>query len=147
MASRSRTFFSLLVLTAFSLTLPSFVLGQGIIPPECTTGDAAGCNNIGAFLDVGVRIYDYLLGIVGSVALAIFMYGGVVWLTSGGNSQRLEHGKKVFEGALAGLALIFGSWLIINFVVASLTGTGLGQATRLFPGAKEERPPLTLPGN
>ena len=146
MVSRSRTFLSLVTLTVFTLTLPSLVLGQDIIPPECATGDASGCNNISSFLQVGVNIYEYLLGIVGSLALAIFMYGGVVWLTSGGNSQRVEHGKKVFEGALAGLALIFGSWLIINFVVASLTGTPLGQETKLFPDGEEERAPLQLPG-
>lgn len=56
-----------------------------------------------------------VLGIIGSVALAVFIYGGVLWLTSGGNETRIKKGKDVILWATLGLVIIFAAYAIVGF--------------------------------
>jgi len=67
-------------------------------------------------------IVKQILGIVGALALFMFVYGGVLWMTSGGNSSRLEKGRETLIWATIGLVIIFSSYAILNFIFASLTG-------------------------
>lgn len=67
-----------------------------------------------------VRISDFVLGIVGSLALLFIVYGGVLFLVSGGNQETVAKGKKAITGAVIGLILVFLSFTIINFVMTSL---------------------------
>lgn len=69
-----------------------------------------------------------LTGVVGSLALAMFLYGGFLWLTAGGNPDRIKKGKEIFIWSVLGLALIFGSYIAVNFVIVTITG-GTGAAT------------------
>jgi hypothetical protein len=64
-----------------------------------------------------------VLGFVGSVALLAFIYGGFLWLTSGGNPEKIKKGKDVLIWAAIGLAFIFGSYVVASFVIRTLTGT------------------------
>lgn len=56
-----------------------------------------------------------VLGIIGSVALAVFIYGGFLWLTSGGNETRIKKGKDVILWATLGLVIIFAAYAIVGF--------------------------------
>jgi len=62
-----------------------------------------------------------LLGIVGSIALLMIIYGGFLWLTSQGNSERIQKGKSVLVWAVMGLALIFAAYAITSYVIDALT--------------------------
>jgi len=67
------------------------------------------------------RIINYALGFVGAVALVMFIYGGFLYLVSGGESKRAEAGQKTLVWATIGLAIIFASYAIVNFVIGGLT--------------------------
>ncbi|MFH1187975.1 MAG: hypothetical protein V1688_03905 [bacterium] len=62
------------------------------------------------------------LGVVGTLSLAVFIYGGGVWLASGGNQEQVKKGKDAFIYALVGLAVVFGSYAILNLIITALTG-------------------------
>ncbi|PJE75934.1 hypothetical protein COV04_02140 [Candidatus Uhrbacteria bacterium CG10_big_fil_rev_8_21_14_0_10_48_11] len=120
---------------------------SGLIPQGCADFGAPNCG-ITDFIQLGLNIYNQILQVVGSVTLLVFVYGGLIWMTSTGNAQRIEHGKKVFEGALIGLLIIFGSWVIINFAATALTGGTLGEPATLFNNPSNsgfERPVLEVP--
>ncbi len=57
------------------------------------------------------------LGIVGAVALLMFVYGGILWLTSAGNQEKAGEAKKTLTWATIGLIAIFGSYAIANFII------------------------------
>ena len=57
-----------------------------------------------------------ILGITGSISLIMFVWGGFLWLTSGGNSEKVQKGKNVFIWATAGLLVIFSSYAILRTV-------------------------------
>ena len=61
-----------------------------------------------------------ILGIVGALALFMFVYGGVLWMTSAGNSQRVEKGRETLIWATIGLIVIFASYAILNFIFTSI---------------------------
>lgn len=65
-----------------------------------------------------------VLGIVGSIALLMFIYGGFLWLTSGGSTEKITKGKNVLTWAAIGLTVIFLSYTLVNFVIQGLTKGG-----------------------
>lgn len=58
-------------------------------------------------------IYNYALGIVGIVAIIMIAIGGTIWLTAGGSPDRVNQAKDYIKGAVIGLFLALGSYLIL----------------------------------
>jgi len=71
-------------------------------------------------LQVFVNISSFILGISGSVVLLMFVYGGFMWITAGGNEARIKKGKDVLVGTVIGLLIIFGAYTAINVVISTL---------------------------
>jgi uncharacterized membrane protein YidH (DUF202 family) len=70
--------------------------------------------------DVSTLVADiikYVLGLVGVLALAMFIYGGFLWMTSGGAVEKVKKGKETLVWAVLGLALIFFSYAILEFIL------------------------------
>ncbi len=61
-----------------------------------------------------------ILGIVGAIALIYLIIGGVTWLTSQGNKDRITRGKDTVVWAIFGILMIFASYVILNFVMGTL---------------------------
>ncbi|MEA3272760.1 MAG: pilin, partial [Patescibacteria group bacterium] len=70
------------------------------------------------------RIIKAALGIVGSIALLMFVYGGFTLLTSSGNEKSVQKGKDILTWATIGLVVIFVSYIAVNFVLGALTESG-----------------------
>lgn len=66
------------------------------------------------------RIINTILGIVGSLALLMFIYGGITWMTAGGNEQRVKKGRDILSWAVLGLLVIFASYAILKFIFQAL---------------------------
>jgi len=58
-------------------------------------------------------VYQYILGIVGILATVVIVWAGVLWLTAAGNAEKIKLAKEYIAGALIGLVLAFGSYLIL----------------------------------
>ncbi len=71
------------------------------------------------------NIYKFIVVYVATPLAALLMVlGGVMWVVSAGNPGLLDMGKRMFGGAVWGLVLIFGSWLIINVVLVAIGYSG-----------------------
>ncbi len=66
------------------------------------------------------RIIKGALGVVGSLALLMFIYGGLTWMTSGGNEEKIKKGKGILIWAIFGIVIIFTSYSILNMVFTIL---------------------------
>lgn len=104
---------------AFLLVLiPTVQAAQASILPPCVSeGYCTLCDIMQLVINFG----KFLLGIVGSLALLMFVYGGFVWLTSGGESGKIDAGKKILINSVIGVAITFFAWVIVAFVVSTLT--------------------------
>jgi len=70
------------------------------------------------------NVIKAVLGIVGSLALAVFIYGGFMWVTSAGNEEKVKKGKEMITWAAFGLAAIFLSYTLVTFVINAVSGGG-----------------------
>lgn len=62
------------------------------------------------------NFYTWVLGIGALVALGILIFGGLLYTTSAGNESRMGEAKEWVFGAIIGLLLLFGSYLILNTI-------------------------------
>lgn len=93
-----------------------------LIPSYCTDSDNKTPCGVDQFAEVLVNFFQLMLGVLGSLSLAFFIYGGFIWLLSRGNQQMIQKGKDIIIGAIIGMSIALGSWIIVNFVIALLTG-------------------------
>lgn len=68
------------------------------------------------------RVINALLGIIGSVALVMFVYGGITMLTSMGSPEKMGQAKGILVGAILGLIIVFASYALVNFVIGDMIG-------------------------
>ena len=66
------------------------------------------------------NVIQAILGIVGSIALLMFVIGGFVWMTAAGNPERVKLGKNIIIWSVIGLAVIFAAYAITRFVLTAL---------------------------
>lgn len=81
--------------------------------------------NVGGTLTLGsadlketvVNIITFVLGLLGLIAVIMILYGGFIWLTAGGNEDKVDSAKKIISAAAVGLVVILISWAIVQFVI------------------------------
>lgn len=56
------------------------------------------------------------------LAVLLFVYAGVLYVTSGPNPSNIEKAHKIFWNVLIGLIIILASWLIVDIVMRTLYG-------------------------
>ncbi len=57
-----------------------------------------------------------LIGILGSISLVMFIYGGVLWMTAAGDSGKAEKAREIVLWTSLGLAVIFAAYAIVDFI-------------------------------
>ena len=70
------------------------------------------------FNDLFAKLIKYIIGFTGSVALAVFIYGGVMYLVSAGRQDYLAKAKKAVTQAIFGLIIVFSSYLIVKLIIS-----------------------------
>lgn len=65
-------------------------------------------------------IYKFFVGIAGILAVIMIAIGGLLWLFSSGDSGKITKAKEIIIGAVVGLILVLGSYLILNTVNPAL---------------------------
>ncbi len=66
------------------------------------------------------KIIKAVLGIVGSLALVMFIYGGFTWMLAGGNAEKVTKGRNILVWATIGLVVIFFSYALVKFVLGAI---------------------------
>ncbi len=61
-----------------------------------------------------------IMGIVGSITFVVFLYGGFLWLTSAGNSEKIQKGLQAMLWAGIGIIVVFSSYAIITLILTTL---------------------------
>lgn len=73
------------------------------------------------------RVVQILIGVSGSLALIMFLYGGILFLTSGGKVELAQKGLHVIVWSILGILLIAAAYVATNTVFkALLTGDAVG---------------------
>ena len=99
----------LLPQTALAVT-PSQLPGWGVIPGAYTPQQ------------IIASVLTWILYIVGALAVAYLVYGGIVYITAAGNEERTKTGKGIVLQAIIGLIIIALAILIVFWLSLALPG-------------------------
>ncbi len=134
--TRGKVNFKLLTVVVFLfsfLILPNFVQAA-----ECLAVDASGnCTQYAGFLDSltcidkgncglkdvaqgFINLTQVLIGSIGALALLYFIWGGIKWLTSYGNQQKIQQGRDIMLQTAIALVIAFMSYIIVSFFINNL---------------------------
>lgn len=120
----SRWFLFLLLLfilvPLFAPSLPAFA-GEGDCPtgPHIKNPLTGDCKPLQPF-EIYARIIRVFLTLIGSISLVFCLYGGFLWLTSAGNSEKIEQGRNTLLWAILGVATALLSYAVLNFIIGSV---------------------------
>jgi TRAP-type C4-dicarboxylate transport system permease small subunit len=84
------------------------------------TAEAAGFSEPASPVEIIAALIGVFLSFLGIIFLILIIYGGFVWMTSGGNETKVLKAKKILERAVVGLIIIMASYGITVFVFNSL---------------------------
>ncbi len=107
-------------LSFFALILSSLLIFNQAIAASITIN----VSNPIATSDFSILLTNFLkwiLSVAGALALLMLITGGVFYITSSGNDQRVETAKKMITWTLMGLVLILASYSIIVVIDQLLT--------------------------
>jgi len=77
-----------------------------------------------------VNITNFISGFIATVAVAMFMYGGFLYVTAVGKEEQTGKAKKVLFGAAIGLIIAMAAFAIVNTFIK--LDPELGEATETF---------------
>ena len=68
---------------------------------------------------IGKIIYA-ILGLTGAIALVMFIWGGLQWMTAAGSPEKVTKGRDTLMWAVLGLVIIFSSYAVLKAVLGIL---------------------------
>lgn len=74
---------------------------------------------VAEFINRAIRA---VIGFIGALALLMFIYGGVMWMTAG-DSKRIDTAKQILKNSTIGLLLIFFSYSLVSVVFNVIGGS------------------------
>lgn len=126
------------LLTILFIIVISFIISINFVLAGSTTEDAAkggatgntvqltnpltGNTTSKSVPELLGTIISYAMGIIGSLALVMFIYGGMTWMLSGGSPEQVTKGKQIVIWAALGIAIIFMSYALVRFVITAISG-------------------------
>ena len=87
---------------AITVSIPSNLIGSG--DPN---------------MDLNIVIKNIIrgiIGVLGSITLLMVVYGGLLWIASAGNAEKIQIAKNILKWSSMGIIIIFLSYSIIIFV-------------------------------
>ncbi len=105
-----------------AVLLPTVANAQPTIDPELGTTLGLGSADLKATV---INILQWALGLLALVAVVMIIAGGFMWMTAGGNEEKIEKAKKLISAAVIGLIIVLLAWAIVIFVVG-VTGNVTG---------------------
>lgn len=84
------------------------------------------------------KIIRAALGLVGIVMIGFIIYAGWMYMTSGGNEEKVETAKRILKNLVIGLAIILSALGIVQFVIQMLYDEYLSKVNQEAPSGYSE---------
>ena len=102
-------------------TIRIILMGQnGSFAVDCTTGTSGIPDNCVTDAGMVANIFNWFFGSAGVVAFIFIFMGGFSYMTSAGDSAKLQKAKQTILYAVIGLAIVILALAINNFVTATI---------------------------
>lgn len=99
---------------------------------EIILTNPGGIDEIGPLVQ---KLIQFAFGLSAILTFAFLIWGGIEWITSGGDKQKYESARNRITAALVGLAIVAAAWALMNIVTNLL---GIDNWTNLgIPGTSD----------
>lgn len=85
-----------------------------------TVTESAGVGQQQTLEEMIGNIINIALGFIGILLLVYLLYGGFLWMTSGGSDEGVKKAQTMIKNAVVGLLIVIAAFAISNFVLESL---------------------------
>jgi len=103
-----------------ALAIPSVAWADNIIFENPATGFLINLGDDNTFRGLILKFITLALSIAGILAIAFIIYGGLQYITSAGNEEQAESGKKTLLNAIIGVVIIVLSYAIVAIIENAL---------------------------
>lgn len=114
----------------------SRLFGLPSIVPACATKVGNAAPDLNCLMQVFGNIANLIIGLTGSVALFMFVYGGFLMVTAAGADDKIKKGKSVLSSAVIGIVIIMLSGYVVNYAMSKLGVTAVSQGGYCEVGSK-----------
>lgn len=90
---------------------------KGPIPDCAFSGQCRDVNDLVQFF---INQGKVVFGLIGTLALGAFIYGGILMVFSFGSSEKVSQGKEVMVAAVVGLIIVFSAYIGVSFVLRTV---------------------------
>ncbi|PJC00714.1 hypothetical protein CO074_01165, partial [bacterium (Candidatus Moisslbacteria) CG_4_9_14_0_8_um_filter_36_20] len=107
------------------LVLPNLCLSQGEIQQGLkNVGEQSGLpgGESGAMYTIVGKVVGIVVGLLGLILAVFIVYGGAMWMTSGGNEEQIKKAKGMIVNAIIGLVIVLLAYAISSFIIDKLAG-------------------------
>lgn len=87
-------------------------------------GTTTGLENTSVQGIVG-NIIKSIIGLFGIVATAFIVYGGILWMTSGGEEEKVKKAKKLMISGIVGMVIIVSAYAVTSYLMNNLLGAAV----------------------
>ena len=109
------------ILTFALLAFPTLASAQTPTPDNLGVDDLDQANLGNQELeDTIAGVVNIILGFLGILTTLIILMGGFKWMTSQGNTEKIDEAKKLIGAGVVGLVIVLTSYAISQFVLRSL---------------------------
>lgn len=118
--SAIKNFFTVVSLSFFSLAARFVLAQQGSIQDDVAVkniGNPLGADSPESFIGKGI---DVVFGLIGTLALVMFIYGGVSWMLAGGAAEKTKKAMGIIVWSVLGLAAIFLAYGLTYFLITKV---------------------------
>jgi amino acid transporter len=116
-----------LIVVVMIMALPFMALAgvahADIPQPDCSQLNGVRCDSVDLTGAI-IRVLKYVIGIAGLIAVAFLILGGFRYMTSAGNEEMVEKGKKTIINALIGIAVVILSYVIVGLISNTVSNAG-----------------------
>lgn len=96
------------------------LLGLPSIIPDCARKTDGAPPSLNCLMQVFGNIANLIIGITGSIALLMFVWGGFKIVTAAGEEKKIGEGKEILKNAVIGIFIIMLSGYVVNYALGKL---------------------------
>ena len=120
------------ILASAALLFGAFTVADaatlGLIPCGNVASGTGSTTDMCTFTDLVVlaqTVIKFLIfSLAAPIAAIMFAYAGFTYITNGGNELKIKQAHDIFLYVFWGLIIALAAWLMVNFVLTFLLGTG-----------------------
>jgi len=68
------------------------------------------------------NVINYSMGVLALIALIFILYGGFLWMTAGGDQEKVKKARKTVINACIGLLIVLSAWVIVRLIFGLFAG-------------------------